>query len=397
MVDKSMKKVGIVFFSLILLVISISFTSGSMSPLYIKGRVIDRVTGDVVDSNNLKVTINCGSSNLANVGTGELQNGEFDSSDCGEGTDGITLTIKAERKDDPRCYESKTFTTDGGGELRADMSICCRPSGASGFNPKSLVIANPIDVEFSWSAGSINPNYAGYDFWETFKGPEEVVDASSPIVISNLKSLSGWSVESCNGVRGGDYCCVQPGTDAGSSNNPCPAPTNLKGVYDKDAGVIKTTWESSDTDSDGHACHDVWKAKSLAEGDPMNNPSYSDERDPANSGEEAVAKLVTIWEVRSCDIANACSGWVQAITPSCNEVSRDCPSIKSCYDSGGSAIPLSSGIFGDEPIANINVGDREIPLRISYLFLIFGLLFMSILSFILYKEYRSQRVSEFGI
>lgn len=378
---------------------------GLAGPMGVEGIVRDVVTGNPVDNPNVYITCSgFSTSHNRELLTSEFLkpnvDGGYNFFDCSSGS---PVTIRAEYPGYSNCYGEKTFNTNGVDNLEANIDICCQPNKATGLEPSgTLHITEPTSIDFSWNAGSrgnIPTEYdAAYKFWEKFSGAGVVQENAISPITKIVSGLSGWSVTSCNGNPIGGQCCVSSSSNPNTNNDPCPAPTNLKGTYNKEEARIVTSWSSVKVDSEGDACHDVWRAKSLAEGDQIDSPSWtSGEIEDARPGQEAEARLVTIWEVKSCDVLDACSAWVQAITPSCNEVSRDCPTIKSCYDSSGSAIPFSSGVFGDEPIGNINVGDREIPLRMSYIFLVFGLLFMTILSFVLYKEYRSQSVSEFGV
>lgn len=395
------KKKSLVLLIGLCLVLNVFLISGGnfASPLIIQGFVEDSVLNEVIGDSNLEVVVQTSggvkaiASTKATEPSGNHAEGHYDIGLYAFPGEKVTVTASIKGTN---CYGSATGVVPGGSEtglLNINVGICCRPSKASSFNPSGAHhITQPTDVEFSWNSGT--KGKSSYPaLWEDFKGPENKLDVESPFTLK-VKGLNSWSIKTCNGVKGGESCCVEAGVGGGLKNGPCPIPTNLKSVVD--GGYVIATWDSSAVDSEGDSCHDVWEAMSLAQGDVMENASWRGSSDPADkSGELAIAQLVTFWKVKSCDEFGACSAYAEMITPSCNVVSSDCPDLNTAksYVSQGRGkgnINLKVEGVGEGNIFGGNFFEEEKPFtKKSFWFLL--VLRLGIILGVIYYEYRRKK------
>ncbi len=388
--------VGMVMFFLF----SLFLVSAHKGPFVVQGYVYDVVTGErieypVVVIKHRGAIINAyTSTNLApgNLDPNAYDDGKYDKPIFYGETDDLII-IEAFDDTSGNCRGSVS-TVVSGALLNVAVGVCCDPTFPSSLVPSGPQhITEPTEIEFTWvSGGWGNTDYP--DKWDVFVRPiPQVNPATSPLsrLISPLGGLPGWEVKTCNGIPGqaGKFCCESKSVGGGYENAACAEPRNLQGVYSD--GVITTTWESGgefpDRDPDGDSIHYEWKAWSVAKGDTLDSPSWAGDVNPANeAGEVAEAHLATLWQVKCCDDtgrADGCSNWVQAITPSCNKISEDCPVI---YEQLG---PWS-GIRGKDIAAAL---ERPLPQVDTWWKSLFWLLirFLILMGIVLYEQERRRK------
>jgi len=395
MFNKKKSLVVLIVFSLVLNVFLIS-GGNFASPLIIQGFVEDSVLNEVISGSELEVVVQTSGGVKAVANTkatepnGNHAEGHYDVGLYAFPGEKVTVTAKIKGTN---CYGSTTGVVPGGDEtglLNINVGICCRPSKASSFDPSGAHhITQSTDVEFSWSSGS--KGESSYpDIWEDFKGPQNKLDVVSPFTLT-ISSLGKWTIKTCNGVKGGDSCCVEAGVGGGLKNGPCPIPTNLKSVLED--GYVVATWESSTVDGEGDKCHDVWEGMSLAKGDVMENASWIGSSDPADrAGELAIAQLVTFWKVKSCDEFGSCSAYAEMITPSCNVVSNNCPDLNTAkkYLSGGRGRGSSCSSTGENILGGSFFEEEKPFTKKSFWFLL--VLKLGIVLGVVYYEYRRRKL-----
>jgi len=367
-------------------------SSKTASPLLVRGYVKESVLGNVIVDKNLEVVVktSIGSMTIADTKftepEGKHEDGYYDAVVFAFPGDKVTVTATIKGTS---CYGAKTEIAPGGtrvGLMNINVAICCTPSKPINLNPKiSYHITQPTEVEFSWTLGKKgNVNYP--DLWEDFIGFGNVNDAKSPLLLT-IDTFKAWSVKTCNGIKGGEFCCSSAGVGGKTVNKPCPKPTNLKGAVQ--GGYVVTTWESSDIDEEGDNCHDVWEAVSLDMGESLEDVSWTGNAEPANrEGELALAHATTFWKVKSCDELGACSDWAMDITPSCNQVSENCPDVQGIktFMGGGKEIRIIEQVL-DRKVIECFTDVTEIPVskgKFNFLWIFLRLL---VISGIVYYEY----------
>ena len=366
--------------------------SKTASPLLVQGYVKDSVLGDMVVDKNLEVVVktSIGSMTIADTKftepEGNHAEGYYDAVVFAFPGDRVTVTAKIKGTS---CSGTKTEIAPGGsqvGLMDVNIGICCNPSKPLNFSPKSYHISEPTKVEFLWTSGKKgNINYP--DLWENFIGFENINNVESPLSLT-IDTFKSWSIKTCNGVKDGEFCCSSAGAEGKTVNKPCPKPTNLKGVIQ--GGYVVTTWESSGTDEEGDDCHDVWEAVSLDMGKSLEDVSWTGDAEPASKeGELALAYATTFWKVKSCDELGACSDWAIDITPSCNQISENCPDVQGIqrFIGGGKDNKIINEVLGKKDIEGVtDVAEiLECKGNFNFLWFFLGLLIIIFLGIIYYK------------
>jgi len=363
--DRMVKKEILVF--LVLGIFVISFVGADEpAPFDVQGFVYDAVTGDVRNDPVVDVWIKGypyhGSTKVTEDNAGKPNNHAYGHySALPFGINGEEFTVVVHDRANPSCKGEAKGNVDFFGLNYVDVYLCCYPTVASNLQPSSVVIG-AASVDLTWSKGhktGYSVPLEAYEFWQMFSG----LGISLPvdIGISETKhvdlvgAFSGsWNIETCAGVKGDDdkkMCCVPASSSGSSKNDPCPAPKNLVGKYDNGDALITMFWDSGGSDPNGHPTHFEWRAVSLEDGENLQGDLWDDfDYVDAISGEEVVgAELATYWQVRCCDIypdMGGCSGWVTAVTPSCNEISSSCPNL---YDVGTGGMMGRLGSLLDRP------------------------------------------------
>jgi len=330
-----MKK-GAVF--LIIILACISFASAGLEPLAITGHVYDKVTSKSVNMPNVWIT--CGGSTSkafikSSPGSQDLDENAFNWFQC-SGSDRL-ITIRAEHPDDATCFGQVDVAVNSGMNINQDVYICCYPIKASNLNPSGDVhVIGPTKMEFKWIAGSKgsggNRGEAEYSNWEVWNGPSGKIEKAVSPITREINSPPTWSVTTINGVYGDSskQCSYTSYSVTGQQNKKCPVPFDLTGFYQE--GYVYTSWNSYDIDDEGDACYDIWRGKSMKQGQGLNNAQWDIEMQfpTGNTDKTQIipAELVTYWEVKSCNEPGDCSEPSIMITPSCNSISSDCPEVK---------------------------------------------------------------------
>jgi len=210
-------------------------------------------------------------------------------------------------------------TADAYQIVHKNLTICYPPSMPTLFPAPD---AHTKNFTFTWTSG-IDP--FGKLIYDQFKlDSESFYNATSSLTRTNLDfGTHTWYIRTCN-----NYCCSSASSDIFTAINNAPTvPTNITAT---DLGNNKTSlaWISG-TDPDGDNVYDevYW-----------NGTLYPYILSPFN----VTTELLIEWKVRTCDIYNSCSDWVEQSSVMCGAANLTCPSCPPCICGGRSKTPITN-------------------------------------------------------
>jgi len=321
--------------TIILVIVAIALASFSFAGIYlgtVEGYVKD-VTGGTVSGASVSASVNgCSGGGCSGSATSD-SGGYYVLANLNLpalGTASMSATKAA-------ATGSASATADDYQAAYTNITICAPPSTPS-LTPVSS--SHNRNATFSWTSGS----GAGspYDEFKLDSG-STVSPATSPRTETGLSFASHtWYVRTCN-----TYCCSAWASNSFSITNSAPSAPTLTAEPDTNGTEVELNW-SSGADSDGDLIYDQYQ---------FNSGTIINATPPRTESNLSVGNYA--WRVRSCDVFDYCSSWVEdsflatgcAVVTTCpggGGGGGNCPACPSCgggAGGGGGATPVCEGSY----------------------------------------------------